>query len=127
MASQDTPTPVVIAFEDQCSIAEMKNLYPCLNCLSESQLEMLLLYMWAYVWSLEDSIVDLLSNATDGQNISRSDFLRMEIAIMARSLLSDDVTVNDLIDDVKCLPCARSDVIRATILKLKCEYWQLAE
>lgn len=117
MATAQAPA----TFQTTCKITTLLNTTPCLDCLSETELEALLLYIWAYLYSDQNDLPGVLADAVDSP-MSKKQALIAEIQVMAQNILSG-TTVAEIAANMKCVPCADPALVRAAILKYKCVYW----
>lgn len=111
-----------------CTAAGLANANVCLQCASDSELDMLWLYLWAYFAGLDLSTdLDTLMERGRGLvSLSDKQIKEAKIALFANFLGVDDLTLAELLDEVKCLPCAEPKVIRAATLWLICEFLTIA-
>lgn len=87
---------------------------PCLECASESELMMILLWLFAYLNGQQGDLPALLETTKcwDCSSLSDKKLLQAVIAGIATSRSLDAST---LLDDVKCMPCARPGQIKGAL------------
>lgn len=115
--------PRIVSFEEECSAESMVNMYPCLECSSESQLWTLLLWLFAYLFYMEDDIETLKQDSVDTLVMSDKQMLQAAVAIMGSALSLDSEDIQDIIREAPCLECNEPKLIRGTLLKFWCEFW----
>lgn len=98
---------------------------PCLQCVSDSQLEMLRLYLWAALvgYTLPDDLQDILDASACNTCLSKTQMKRGELAMMAHAV-AEIVDLPTVVDAAKCLPCVQPQQIQAAVNWLECQYWQ---
>ena len=99
----------------------------CLKCLSLSELNMVLLYLWAILEGytlpadldklLEDSVCN---NCVSGPTKERE----QEVMAMADAILSERETPTSVIEALKCVRCLKPDQIESALTFLKCKFWK---
>ena len=113
--------------QPQCDPASVLADSGCLKCLSLSELNMVLLYLWASLQGytlpadldrlLEDSVCN---NCVSGPTKQRE----QEVLAMANSILSREETPTTVIEGLKCVRCLKPDQIESALTFLKCKFWQ---
>lgn len=103
-----------------CTPEYVLNLSPCLDCLSESELMALLLYLWAWLNYDEADLPGLLNEAKCWDCMSDKQKLQAAIATMANAFHLNATTVADA---VKCMPCAKPGQVKAAIVYSICKYF----
>lgn len=100
---------------------------PCLDCLSKTQLEMVLIYLWAYIngYVLPRDLNLLLTEAACNINCltSETDQLKQEVSCIAESVLAGGPDVPAIQDAMKCVLCLKPGQINGLLTYLKCRYW----
>lgn len=111
-----------------CSAAGLANANPCLQCASDSELDMLWFYLWAYFggYDLSTDLNTLLARGRGLEQLSDKQVKEAKIALFANFLGLGDVTMAEILEDVKCLPCVEPKVVRAATLSLICQFLTLA-
>lgn len=107
-----------------CTPAEVVNRYPCLHCLSTSDLLALLAYLWMAANSKQGDLATVLEDATCFDCISEKQKLEGEIAIMIDALLNNEnITPASVMEIVRCMACLPKSKKESIILSMQCEYW----
>ena len=115
-----------MAERGSCTADELVNRFPCLHCLSESDLQALLMYLWMYLFSAEDDLDEVLATVKCIDCISEKQKLESEVAIMIDALINDEnVTPASVMEIVKCFACLSKSQKESVILYFKCIFWGL--
>lgn len=123
--AENPERPVVVGTITECTPQELLVVEPCLNCLSESQLLMILylLFVWRIDGDLDDAITDL-ENSTCFKCASDKQLLTMIDAILMQWLGITSDNWAEFKVAMGCLACADPKLIRAATVKKICEYIQ---
>lgn len=111
---------------ENCTIADLADLYPCLACLSETELTAVLTQSLAVATGYDLSGSDLTTLLEDSACIacmSKSQMLRALVGLVG-GFADRSMTVDEIRDDVKCLVCVDPGRVRALLLYLVCVYIQ---
>lgn len=110
---------------ENCEAATTLNLLPCLECASDSQLDILWLFLWAYFmyYDFPEDIDEVLAKGVEYQNVSDTDLKRIKVALFAEFLRFEPGEAVEALDDIKCLLCVEPKLIRAATLALICEFF----
>lgn len=107
-----------------CAPSDVLGNNPCLKCLSETELMMLLFLLWADAagYTLPDDLTTI--NGLAACNTCTSAKQKLEMEIVAMGLIYEaSTTVDEMVAKVKCLPCMQKEQILAGIAYAKCVYW----
>lgn len=100
---------------------------PCFECLSKTQLKMVLLYVWAYIegYTLPDDLNQMLTDAACNINCinSEKDQLIQELECIASRVLAEGPDVPNIQDAMKCVLCLKPGQIDGLLTYLKCKFW----
>ena len=101
---------------------ELLALYPCLNCVSERELWIILAGMFAVGQSLDD--LDALStSAAKYRNLDEREFLQMLISVLPEEWFAG-LTSENLGEDFSCWQCKGDQEIKAIFLYVWCNFWE---
>lgn len=107
-----------------CTPQAIKESFHCIQCASESEVLMVILWALAKLegtYTLPGDLDHLLEDTACWNCMSDSDLLRA-IAILLAQKASRNESILDFWDEVKCLPCADPKALRAAIVPLLCQY-----
>lgn len=108
-----------------CSPATVLADTHCLDCLSQTQLKGVLFLLWANLagFILPDDLETILkSSQCNNCGIGETRRLVMEVEAMANAA-SNNMSIGQIQDALKCLPCMSLGQLDAGISTLKCKYW----
>jgi hypothetical protein len=104
--------------------------YPCLSCLSESELlKLMIVVLNDYIGTLRDSInpydlpselSDLMSDSACYGCLSDKQMLQAVVVMFASLTYDDTKNVQDIVDDMHCLICADPKQTKSALLRLLC-------
>lgn len=114
---QDTPPPVVVPRETNS--IDVLNQTPCLTCLSEKELQAVLVYLLSTQtdYSLPDDLRQLMQDSVCINCFSNKEKLQAVVAALADELVTDE-TIPEIRDAMKCLLCATPGQIQSAIIYL---------
>lgn len=121
MAQIQLPDPV-----DNCTVTDLVDAFPCLNCLSKTELIAVLAQSLALLDSKDLSGSDLTTLLNDSACIgclSETQMLRAVVSVIGK-WANRSMTVSAIRDDVKCLVCVDPGRVRALVVYLICVYIQ---
>ena len=104
-----------------CTPADLLDTYPCLACLSESQLKAILVI--ALADNAGETVAEVLENSACYSCLSKKQMLQAVVAILGDTYLTRDTTVEQLRARIKCLLCAPPDKVDAALVYLLCDYF----
>lgn len=108
-----------------CTPQTLKESYHCIQCASESEVLMVILWALAKLegtYTLPEDLPTLLEDTACWNCVSDSDLLRSIAILLAQKASRSDLDITDFWDEVKCLPCADPKALRAAIVPLLCQY-----
>lgn len=115
----DTPTPRLAdpqAYE--CTPSSLLASTPCLKCLSEHELLAVLVGILAI--QAGKDIPTVMDESACFRCMSKKEMLQALVSIFGNSLLGEEHSAQDVVDDYHCLVCATDKQLQAALLKLLC-------
>lgn len=108
-----------------CDPKTLANIRPKLQALSNSELKVLRMILWANAagYTLPDDLSTLLANSQAQSRMSETEQLRAEVSLMG-VVYQNTATIDELKAMVKCALCLPPDKVKAIETLMKCEYWQ---
>lgn len=108
-----------------CNPAALVNDIPCLKCASETELDMIWLFLWSYVqgYDLSADFDTIMAMGVPYMALADRQMKEAKVALFADFLNLDSITMADMLNDMKCLPCASPKLIRAATLALICQFF----
>lgn len=109
----------------RCTPEALVDVYPCLNCASDSQLDMMWMWLWAYFgnYDLPDDIDELQELGKCLKCLSPRQIKQAKLLLFANFLDVSQLEMNEIFDSIKCLPCMQPQQIRAITLALICDFF----
>lgn len=107
-----------------CNPAALVNAIPCLKCASETELDMVWLYLWAYFggYDLSTDLDAIMAKGVPYMALADRQMKEAKVALFAELLGVTDMTLQEIMADLKCLPCASPKLVRAATLSLICDF-----
>lgn len=101
----------------------ISTVFPCLQCLNESELIALLVLMMSEEsgYTLPQDTNKLLNDSACLTCLSDKQLLQSLVALAANDMLDQDTTANQLREKMKCLVCASRKQLYAAIVYLICK------
>lgn len=97
---------------------------PCLQCVSDSKLQMVELWLWALAnnLTLPDDLDEILEASQCWTCLSDTQRYRAWMTTLANQFVSEDNTPEGVIQTLGCLNCMKPGQIKAAIGYLQCKY-----
>lgn len=107
----------------ECTPAGLKAMYPCLQCLSESELRMAWLLIWMEFGGYDPSdLPELIANAECMTCLSETEKLRAKVAAFGELIFHDVADLQTLINNAECIRCLKKGQVEAITLWLICDF-----
>lgn len=113
-----------------CTPAALVNETPCLACASETQLDMVWLWLWATFggFDLSTDLDEVMALGVPFMSLADRQMKEAKVALFWHFLRGlrglDDLTLQEIMNDLKCLPCASPKLVRAATLALICDFFE---
>lgn len=109
-----------------CTPQALAEIAPCFRCLSETQLRMVFMFLWAILdgYDLPEDLDQLVEDSKCFTCLSQKQILEQKVAILADFLGATDLLSGQesVIEDMRCFPCLSQRQIDAAILFLICDF-----
>lgn len=111
-----------------CTKEALVDVLPCLTCASETELDIIWLYLWMRFWRLDPSedLFTLIGDSACLTCMSEREIKQAKIAVWYQFLYAggylDIQSTEELFDDLKCMNCMTPQQIRAAVLWLVCGF-----
>lgn len=99
----------------------------CLACLSESELMMLLLYVFMYAFGEQGDLAGVLDASKCFDCLSDKQKLQAVVASVAWYILEDDLTADEVREIIKCFVCVPPGKIKGALVRYICRYMNVLQ
>lgn len=110
-----------------CTPANLMDTYPCLKCMSKSDLRLMLLWLMTYLSSYDLSeagaLDQLLEDSACFTCLSDKQRLQAMVAVIGDAF-GKEFTSETFLADTKCLRCLKPGQVDAAIVYLLCQWFQ---
>lgn len=113
-----------MAIAISCTPSSLLDTYPCLACLSESELKAVIVV--ALAEQLRLTTDEILENSACFKCLSKKQMLQAATAIIGNEYLSD-MTVSAIREKIKCLLCANPDAVNAALTYGLCRLYTVGD
>lgn len=101
-----------------CTPSSLLDSVPCLKCLSEKELQAVLVGILAL--ALDKTFDEALEESACFTCMSEKQMLEAVVILMGNALLGEDATAADVVEQMHCLVCASRKQLLAAIVYLLC-------
>lgn len=108
-----------------CTPSSLLASAPCLGCVSEKEMLAAMLAIFATANNLD--MATILKNSACYACMSKKDMLQAIVTVFGNELIGAEFSVQEIIDQMKCVRCGSEQQILAALLYMFCNYFPTAQ